>query len=249
MPLNNRKKSGLKPPSKTPQKSGVASKLADESGNAFMFILIGIVLFAAISFVMSRGFRSEGTSNLSARQAELAAIDIVTYAQRIERAVSAIRRKDISEGDISLEHNGGFINANCNDAADRRFPECQVFHPQGGNISPQTPPLNSNDGTNWHFTGATCIEGAAVTGCDSDGQRNEDLIAVLRNINQSVCTAINRRVGIDGIPVDAGGGFSATPFTGTFPEDTEIALAGGPFTAACYQNGGAFHFYSILIKR
>ncbi|MFP4313580.1 MAG: hypothetical protein ACLFR0_04550 [Alphaproteobacteria bacterium] len=223
-----------------------------EAGNVFLFILIGIVLFAAISFVMSRGFRSEGTSKISDRQAELAAADILSYIQRVERGISRVRRSNISENDISLEFDGNFVNANCDAPADAAFPDCQVFNARGGRVSVVPPPANANDGTDWHFTGHTCIAdiGNGDGTCEGDSISNEELLMVLRNVDQNVCEALNERLGITGIPADTGGGFSATAFTGTFADNTEIILAGGPFRAACYDAGGnTYHFYKVLMER
>lgn len=227
-------------------------KRKSESGNAFLFILVGIVLFAAISFVMSRGFRSEGTSKVSQRQAELAAADIMNYIQRVERGISRIRSNSISENDISLEYDGAFVNTNCDAAGDPEFPGCQVFNPQGGRVSETPPPSDANDGTSWHFTGHTCIAdiGNGATGCDSDTTSNEELLIVLRNLDQNVCEALNSKLNISGIPADSGGGFSATAFTGTFADGTELIIAGGPYKASCYDAGSStYHFYSVLMER
>lgn len=212
-----------------------------EAGNVFLFILLGIALFAAISYTMSRDFRSEGTSRITERQAELAATEIMTYAQRVERAVNAIRSKSISESDISLEHNGNFINTNCDESTDPRFPDCQVFNGAGGRVKPQTPPERANDGSNWHYTGHSCIEAASVTVC------NEELLMILPNVDTNVCEFINRRLNITGIP-SATGTYSATAFTGTFADGSVIILPGAPDTA-CYTNGANNFFYFTLLKR
>jgi hypothetical protein len=233
-------------------KSNPSRQRSAESGNVFLFILIGIVMFAALSFVMSRSFRSEGTSKISDRQAELAATDILNYTQRVERAISRIRNNSISENDISLEYDGNFVNASCDAPADSSFPDCQVFNAQGGRVSETTPPTDANDGTSWHFTGHTCIAdiGTGASGCDSDSTSNEELLLVLRNLEQNVCEAINSKLSITGIPADSGGGFSTTGFTGTFADGTELDIAGGPYKAACFDTGSSnYHYYSVLMER
>lgn len=216
---------------------------ANEAGNAFLFILLGVVLFASLSFVMSRGFGTEGTSKISDRRAELAASEIMTYAQRVQRAVNRIRSQGISESDISLEFGGNFINADCDEATDTNFPACQVFNAQGGNVSEQAPPEGANDGTSWHFTGSTCIED-----CDGTSTADEDLLLVLPNLEDNVCQFLNRKLDIDGVPT-ATGTYSTTAFTGSFSNDTGIVVVGRPFDAVCYSDGTDNHFYYILIKR
>ena len=222
-----------------------------ERGNVFIFILMGIVLFAALSYVISRGLRSDTTSNLSDQQVALAASDILNYAQRIERAVNRIRRSNISENDLSFENNGNFVNASCNDGGDPEFPGCQIFNAEGGRVSYSSP----DDGvtaSEWHFTGATCIAdlGSGPTGCNSDSDiGTEELLLVLNDIDTNVCTEINDRLDITGIPTDTGGGASTTDFTGSFSNGTEIILAGGPFSSACFSRSGQNHFYYTLIER
>ena len=50
-------------------------------------------------------------------------------------------------------------------------------------------------------------------------------------------------------PADTGGGASATKFTGTFGDDKEIILAGGPLETACFSRGGNNYFYTVLLAR
>lgn len=222
-----------------------------ERGNVFIFILMGIILFASLSFVISRGLRSDTTSNLSDQQVALAASDILNYAQRIERAVNKIRRNSISENDISLEYDGNYVNNNCNDGADPEFPGCQVFNGSGGRVDYISPDDNVTT-SEWHFTGATCIAdlGTGATGCDSDGNTtNEELLLVLTDLSDAVCTEINDRLNITAIPADAGGGASTSAFTGSFSNGTEITLAGGPFSSACFSRSGRNDFYFTLIER
>ena len=54
-----------------------------EAGNVFLFILLGIVLFATLSYIMSRGFRTTGTDQISDRRAELAATEIMNFSQQL----------------------------------------------------------------------------------------------------------------------------------------------------------------------
>lgn len=214
-----------------------------EAGNAFLFILLGVVLFASLSFVMSRGFGTEGTSKISDRRAELAASEIMTYAQRIQRAINRMRSQGISESDISLEFGGNFINTDCNDDTDTHFPACRVFHAQGGNVGEQAPPEGVNGGESWHFTGSTCIGD-----CDGTSTADEELLLVLPNLADNVCQFLNRKLDIDGIPT-ATGTYSATAFTGSFTNGTEIAIVDGPYNAVCYTDGTNNHFYYTLINR
>lgn len=216
-----------------------------EHGNVFLFVLLGVALFSALAFTISRGMRSTTTTNLSNRETELAAADIVSYAQKMERAVARLRRKSVSENDISFAND--FVSGYAHTPA--QADSNKVFHISGGTVTWQDPASGVNNGDDWHFTGATCIAdiGTGATGCDGDTVSNEELIAVLPNLTQSLCSKINEKLGISGIPTDSGGGYSATKFTGSFADGTEIIL-GSSYNTACFSNSG-YHFYSVLLER
>lgn len=223
----------------------------NEHGNVFLIILMGVILFAALSFTVARGLRGDTATKMSQRQAALAAAEILDTAQKFERAVDRARRKNISENDISFEHDADYVNTSCDNASDPEFPDCQIFNKNGTGITYISP----DDGvtaSEWHFTGATCIAdiGTGPTGCDADtNTHTEELLAVLPGINDTVCTEINDRLNISGIPADTGGGASTTKYTGSFANDTEIILAGGPYNSACFSRGGTNYFYYVLIAR
>ena len=220
-----------------------------ERGNVFFFVMLGVALFATLSYVVARGMRSDTTGALTKRQVELAATDILNYSQKLEHAVARLRRRSISESDISFEYNGDYINAACDTAADPEFPGCRIFHPSGGGVGYLSPPDDITT-DEWHFTGETCIIniGTGVAGCDSDtDSSNEEILAVLPNITQPVCTEINNRLGIGATPASVGG-YAAGKFTGSFSDGSVLDGLDG-VNAACFSKGGSFHFYQVLIAR
>jgi hypothetical protein len=216
-----------------------------ERGNVFLFILLGVILFAALAFAVSRGFRSDTTTAMSQRKAELLAVDVISFGQRLERTVAKMQRSGISENDISFENSidAGYahtpsVNAN------------NIFHGDGGALSRQGAPSGANDGSAWHFTGHTCIAdiGTGATGCASNTAADEELIAVLPNVNATVCAIIDKKLGISSIPANTGTAYSATKFTGTYADGSEIILDRSR-NAACYSLGGNYYFYHVLIAR
>lgn len=245
-----------------------------EHGNVFIFILLGVVLFAALSYTVARGMRGDTANSISDRQAALAASDIITYAQRIERAVNKMRRKGISESDISFDNN--FVTGYNHTPAQ---PDTnKIFHPSGGNVT-YTPPLSDWLETfasapdlygEWYIPDATRIFRLGPNGLDTveahnDSVSNEDLILVLPYIKQNICIEINKKLGIstdDTIPQDSNNMWSVTEpkYTGTFT-DSGVAIeagGGGPSITneptACVEGGGGnpatgYHFYYTLIVR
>ncbi|MCB1563527.1 MAG: hypothetical protein KDJ75_08145 [Alphaproteobacteria bacterium] len=217
-----------------------------ERGNVFLFVMLGIALFAALAFTVSRGTRSESTTAMSERQAELLATDILDYAQRLERGVNRLRRRNVSENDISFDNSvvSGYDHTPARPDTDK------LFNAAGGQVTWTSPPEKANDGSEWVFTGRSCIPelGTGAAGCGSDGlDGTEELLAVLPNLKQAVCERINTKLGVGAIPASVAS-YSAVKYQGTFQDGTELSNVTG-LSAACFSNGGAYHFYYALIIR
>lgn len=205
--------------------------------------MLGITLFAALSFVVSSGMRSASTTQLSSREATLAASDILAYAQKTARAVDRLRQKSVSENDISFNLPGD------DDTYDHGQPQTHhIFHPNGGALNLLNPPSGVNDGSSWLYTAQTCLPeiGTGERGCHSDGENNEELIAVLPHIKEIVCRAINARLDIPGIPEDTGTGYSNEPFRGVFHDETYIETT-TPYETACVKHRSELYFYRVLL--
>lgn len=220
-----------------------------ESGNAFLFILIGIVLFAGLAYTVSRSMRSDTTSNMSKQQVTIAVSDLMSYAESLARGVSRLRGKGISENDISFEAPGVASNPNCGD--DR----CKLFHMSGGSMSLQdiasSLRLDSSADQRWQFSGYHEIPGI---GTDGGNATNSELIAFIEGLPREVCAAINVKLaGSDTIPVlsTAINPSAGEPFAGSFG----TLVIDGPGidgrNAYCVQNGaaGRYIFYNVLIAR
>ncbi len=217
-----------------------------ENGNVFLFILLGVVLFAALAFVISRGFRSDTTTAMSERQAELIAVDILSYTQQLQRAVGKLQQKGVSENDLSFDSpaQAGYTHT----PAEQDFQK--IFHISGGGISWKNAPARANNGSPWHFTGRTCIPGigTGAAGCGINTVPDEELIVVLPNVNAAICAVLDKKLGISSIPANSGGAYSSVKFTGPFADGTEINI-GASHNAACYRHGANYHFYYVLIAR
>jgi hypothetical protein len=218
---------------------------AAQRGNAFIFVLLGVALFGALAFTISRGMRSQTTSSLSSRDADLAVSDILSYAQKLERGVNKLRQNGVSENDISFEND--FITGyNHTPSVDKN----KIFSPTGARVNWVKPQAGANNGDPWIFTGETCVAsvGTGGAGCSSDTNPNEELLAVLPNVTKVICDKINERLNITTLPVDTGTGYSTAKFQGVFDDGTEIVL-GNPHSAACFNRSNAYHFYVVLIDR
>ena len=234
---------------------------AGESGNVLFLILIAVALFAALAYAITHTSRSGGDA--SREKTELLVSEIVQYAAQLEQGVRAISvLENCSEENLSFH-----LSSNAALAAYEHGTEtdnCRVFHPQGGDVFFDTPPINVNDGSGYFFYGGACVPGLGlgVGNCASDGSDNEELIMFLPNVTETVCQIINEKMNVTGRnvapPQDQGNAYdTAVPFAGTFTEANAIADAGGVFEGkfgGCFEGGGTpaagtYHFFQVLRTR
>lgn len=241
--------------------SPVIRRPSSESGNVFLFILLGVVLFAALAFTVSRGFRSQTTSTLSDRQAELIASDLLNYAQALERGVNRVRRKGISETDLCFAHPSisAGNNTNYSSVSECANLEHNIFDREGGGVSYKPvltewlDPAHSarTDFGEWMFTMSAAVLGLG------DGALNlttsSEILAHVNYLDEKICESINDKLGIAGIP-DNGTTFPiAASYSGTAFASGNINPAGldGRYSG-CFENSSVWSgyvFYHVLVER
>ena len=235
-----------------------------QSGNVFFIILIGIALFAALAMVISRGMRGQGTTAMSEREAELAAVDIMNYAQQMERTVNRLRRVNgCSENEISFDNDvvSGY------DFSTRD--ECKVFHDDGGRLSY---PKNIKQWLGKDesiiilygeivFSARLEVDGV---GSDCDDKACTDLILYLPYVKKEICKQINKKLNLpapsslihEGIGSFAPGG--NTKFIGGYVKAHTSAIIGddqlemsGQHSGCIYRTNQSDHYnyYHTLIAR
>lgn len=234
-----------------------------ESGSILFYILIAVVLFAALSYAVANIMRS-GVADPRREVRTLTATDVIQYGDGLKRAIQGMRIRGVADNHISFETAllaGYAPHAHC--AAD----SCRVFQPAGGGMSYMAPAQSWLDplGTaplvgEWFFPAGVCVEDAGTggIGCETDTDDNEDLVAILPWLTRDICTEINIRLGITNPagnpPLAAGAAWPAanTRFTGTFTESAIIARGGE--LAGCLRGAGvpptnSYFYYKVLLAR
>ena len=219
-----------------------------ERGSIFVLILVGIALFAGLSYAISRGSRS-GTASLSNDQARLAAQEIISYANTVQKAVQTLRLRGCSDVQVSAENAGGAIGGlvsyvNSNAPSDK---SCHIFDPAGGQV------LAKAADQAWHGEGTAntmWLMNAANyhTGLGSDAP---ELSIVLPNLKQPICKAINTTIGIANIPT--AGSLDDGNWNGTYhatPSAFSLAALAGK-TEMCFldPDGTQYKYVRVLIVR
>lgn len=232
-----------------------------QSGNMFFYILLGIALFSALAFTVSRGMRGQSSTALSKRQVDLVVSEILSNAQDIENAVSRMRRNSISEGELCFSHDEFSIQNNnaytsietCLDNAYR------LYHPEGGGLSFRKIPedwldfkYESDQGYGeWMFTNVNGVSGIGES--DMNEPSSMELVAFIPHLKKDLCEAINMVLGLDEVlpnnftafipdPVDDG-------FTSASGKINAVALD-GQYTG-CFKNNSVWEnyiFYRVLIE-
>lgn len=198
-----------------------------QTGNALFLILIAVALFGALSYALTQSSRGGG-GNSSKEQATLLAAQVVSTANTIQQGV--MRFSMIGSTASTIETNtptnkccAGSGTANnyanfCTTGAN-----C-LFAPEGGGLSAPSLPRAAFDttitsipafsitsifsGPNSHngiqFDGLHPGFGAPFTPVVDIGTNSADDLLEIYPLKQEVCLAINKGLGISGIPDSAG---------------------------------------------
>lgn len=193
-------------------------KTSTESGNVFFLILLGIAIFGALTYAFMPSLRV-GQDGLTKERADLAAVEIVDYAETIKNAVARmIASGKCTENQISFENevyqdfNGALAQPLGSQplAIDR----CKIFHPKGGGLSAilpakaSFPEISAGDLPPGQSTkaGHPIMIIAQVVNL-AGGPDVLELMIKVPHVPDEVCKAINKKWGIlgdsnDNLPIN-----------------------------------------------
>lgn len=123
-----------------------------QNGNAFFIILIAVVLFAALSYAITRSSRS-GTDSVSAETNKLLLNQILSYVNAQRNAVTRMQLNGISKGIIAdylnvgvdLDCGNGYISWTDVASYIGGTPDQYMHHPDGGGVPfEHVPPKSIN---------------------------------------------------------------------------------------------------------
>lgn len=215
----------------------------NERGNAFFFVILGIVLFAALIFTVSRGM-SENPGKISERQGKIYASELMGIAQQYGRGVQKLLQRGCSENEISFENPEIATYVNGDAPSDK---SCHMFDPAGAGLSWKTVNSGAVDAGiaaeepsyDGHVGEIAVIKSDAV---ENLGSASPELVLSFPFLKKEICEMINRSLGIPGdLPEDDLDGWAAGGhFQGTFATGGAVKTIGDTVASAALEEKPAF---------
>ena len=218
-----------------------------------IYVLIAIVLFAALSMTLGRQTDNSEASDLDDGKAELYATQLIAYATQAKSAVDQMMfsSTSIDELDFTLPSEAGFNSAPTMH---------KVFHPDGGGLNAVALPEQAIDQNiadpvaGWYMGRFENVEWTETSGTD--------VILIAYQVKKKICEKINQNVtGTTTIPqltttirnvfiddaIHAGGNVELT----TDPAGTPICATCHKRASLCVEDvvPGTYGFYTILADR
>jgi hypothetical protein len=236
------------------------SQRKTERGNVLFLILIAVALFAALSYAVTQSSRSGG-GDAGNETNLISSAQITQYPSSVRTAIIRMMVSSNVSAD-QLQFNPPSDYASCTSTS-----RC-VFHPSGGGATYVEAPENVVTGSSsqpWVFNGQNEVNlvGTTAAGAnDSETATTVEIMAILPNVETSICNRINDELGIGpaavaetGIDVTSklgGGGSYVTALAsggsgGTIGNATTSTLNGQAF--GCFSMGGVNYYYHVLIEQ
>lgn len=217
-------------------------KISNESGNAIVWVLIAVALFAALNYAFSSTSRTS-TSLLTNSEADAYASQIIAYGNEVKAAVKRMQLRSVDETEFSFGQTADAIgnapghNPNCTTN------KCEVFHIEGGQLQPK---IFENGSRSRAFF------------IDGVGTAEPELMLTIFDIGPETCLKINEifNIGTVGVlPVHDT--FSTdSSFDGTYTNsganilgEVETSLSGQKAFCSQANIAGNYHFHQVLIAR
>ena len=162
------------------------------SGNAIVIILIAVFLFGALATVFMRGART-GQGQLTQHQANFKEMDLLDYAKSMERSVQKLLKKGCSENELDF---GVAQLPDCEVNDDAPVDKsCSIFSANGGGLTPLDMTAMGFPSMIVSPSGGSAITGLGTGDNSGATEGTQDLVLWYANIDESLCRALDAKVG------------------------------------------------------
>lgn len=224
-----------------------------ESGSVLIYVFLGISLFAALSYVITRN-QDASTEGLGDDRISIQVDRLINYTNQLRGVLAQMRIGGIDLDEVNfVQRDDDFQNPTGTDfATSPHF--AKVFHPGGGGLGEIDLSADYND------TGAVDPAQLAIqfgTNVEWTPSSNSDAIASFINLSLDMCTALNDKI------YGSGAISPNPPVTSINPQNVFVNTTSGSnddFVASdcsecdgrvalCIQDNTSYTFYSIVGAR
>ncbi len=226
-----------------------------EAGNAMIYVLIAIVLFAALSLIVARQGDNSESGALDNERSEIAATQIIQTSMQLKQGVDQMLYSGSEPDELD------FVTPDDEPAFSTAPNVHKVFHPAGGGLILQPVPVQGTNEVSttpparWYIGRFINIEWTSTA--------QEDVILTAHQLSEPVCRAINQKLLGDPTPlvmtpnprallIDGSVYSAANPLTWQTvdcPNCEDVISGCVEGTSEAAGNPTIYSFYSIIISR
>jgi len=220
-----------------------AGAAAGQRGHALWLVLIAVVLFGALSYVISRSDKIA----LEEEKLLMASAQVTQFPAAIRTAMARLAAAGVALEDMDFSEMGTSPQS--------------IFYSGGGGVAYQKPPYLIGSQTEWRFkTKSHDDTGWFIAGVGSDGAAGKDVFAYISGVSVALCEELNRNTGLPAEPmvervavnlaVPGGAAAKAGYNAWTFSAHAQERRGETP-PAACVRNGidGELVYYHVLMPQ
>lgn len=175
----------------------------DVRGNILFIILLAVVLFAALAYAVTSSMRGGGL-DATQEQSQSYAAEILQYGVSLQNTINRLMLvNDCKDTQISFE------NPTVSTYTFSTPAKCKLFDPAGGANTFKAIPeryLDKSNAANFDYGNIAvynqqAIANAGLKSSNSSGD-GKDLVMFVPYLTDGVCTAVNKILNVNRIPVD-----------------------------------------------
>ncbi len=233
-------------------------KRQGERGNVLFLILIAVALFAALSYAVTQSTRSGG-GDASNEKSLVSSAALTQYPASLKTTIVRMMvSNNVSVDELTFDTPSNFSSQLTSDT----LRTANVFYPGLGGgatyVKAPTDVISSGPG-DWIFNARNRV---ANIGSDATDASAVDIVAILPNVKQSVCSKVHSQLGIAAVPTISGAEVATTASTQKLAANPAITYTAGNVIGSlsgtnalngqpqgCFIQSSVYYYYHVLVER